>query len=255
MREIGKPKEGETVVVSAAAGAVGSVAGQLAKLQGARVVGIAGGPEKCAWLVDELGFDAAIDRHDPDWREQLREACPNGVDVDFENVGGEIMDAVFGMLNLNARVALCGLISEYNDAAPAAGPALAPGAGEPRADPRASSSSTTSAGSRRRSRSWRDGWPRARSRTGTRSSRGSSEPPEAMNMLFDGENVGKLIVKIDMGRRVATRVTAAGAACRPCGSRATRSASSSASAGATATCSASPSPASGGSSTSPIRRS
>ena len=107
------------MVVSAAAGAVGSVAGQLAKLRGARVVGIAGGADKCAWLVDELGFDAAVDRHDPRWREQLREACPDGVDVDFENVGGEIMEAVFGMLNLNARVPLCGLISEYNDDAPA----------------------------------------------------------------------------------------------------------------------------------------
>ena len=115
IEEIGQPQEGETMVVSAAAGAVGSVAGQLAKLRGARVVGIAGGPDKCAWLVDELGFDAAVDRHDPRWREQLREACPDGVDVDFENVGGEIMDEVFSMLNLNARVPLCGLISEYND--------------------------------------------------------------------------------------------------------------------------------------------
>src|SRR6185503_4232466 len=104
--EIGKPQEGETVVVSAAAGAVGSVVGQLAKLKGARAVGIAGGKEKCAWLVDELGFDAAIDRHDSDWREQLRAACPDGVDVDFENVGGEIMREVFNMLNLHARVAL-----------------------------------------------------------------------------------------------------------------------------------------------------
>ena len=89
--EIGKPQEGETVVVSAAAGAVGSVVGQLAKLQGRARVGIAGGAEKCAWLVDELGFDAAIDRHDPRLAQQLRDACPDGVDVDFENVGGEIM--------------------------------------------------------------------------------------------------------------------------------------------------------------------
>ena len=115
MLEIGEPKEGETVVVSAAAGAVGTVAGQLAKLKGARVVGIAGGPEKCAWIQDELGFDAAVDYKADDWKQQLKDATPDGVDVDFENVGGEIMNAVFGRLNINARVALCGLISGYNE--------------------------------------------------------------------------------------------------------------------------------------------
>lgn len=115
MLEIGEPKEGETVVVSAAAGAVGSVAGQLAKLKGARVVGIAGGPEKCAWIIDELGFDAAVDYKADDWRQQLKAATPDGIDVDFENVGGEIMETVFRRLNVNARVALCGLISAYND--------------------------------------------------------------------------------------------------------------------------------------------
>lgn len=115
MLEIGEPKEGETVVVSAAAGAVGSVAGQLAKLQGARVVGIAGGPQKCAWVIDELGFDAAVDYKADDWKDQLKAATPDGIDVDFENVGGEIMEAVFLRLNINARVALCGLISGYND--------------------------------------------------------------------------------------------------------------------------------------------
>jgi hypothetical protein len=124
MLEIGRPEPGETVVVSAAAGAVGSVAGQLAKIHGARVVGIAGGPEKCAFLTDDLGFDAAVDYKAPHWRGRLQAATPNGIDVDFENVGGEIMAAVFGRLNIRARVALCGLISGYNDAAPAvsAGP-------------------------------------------------------------------------------------------------------------------------------------
>ena len=117
--DIGKPKPGETVVVSAAAGAVGTVAGQLAKIQDARVVGIAGGPEKCALLTDELGFDAAVDYKAPDWHDQLKAATPDGIDVDFENVGGEIMEAVFGRLNLRARVALCGLISGYNDDAAA----------------------------------------------------------------------------------------------------------------------------------------
>jgi NADPH-dependent curcumin reductase CurA len=120
--QIGKPAEGETVVISAAAGAVGSVAGQLAKAAGARVVGIAGGPEKCELLTGQLGFDAAVDYKASDWRKQLADATPDGIDVDFENVGGEIMEMVFGRLNQNARVALCGLISGYNDVDPPPGP-------------------------------------------------------------------------------------------------------------------------------------
>jgi NADPH-dependent curcumin reductase CurA len=111
--DIGRPKRGETVVVSAAAGAVGSIAGQIAKLRGARVVGIAGSRDKCDWLTKELGFDHAICRRDADWREQLAAACPNGIDVDFENAGGEIMEAVFDLLNHHSRVVLCGLISQY----------------------------------------------------------------------------------------------------------------------------------------------
>lgn len=122
IRDIGKPQPGETVVVSAAAGAVGSVAGQLAKADGARVVGIAGGPEKCALLTEQLGFDAAVDHKADDWYAQLVAATPNGIDVDFENVGGDIMDAIFARLNINARVALCGLISGYNEADPPPGP-------------------------------------------------------------------------------------------------------------------------------------
>src|SRR6478735_7702142 len=122
IRDIGKPQPGETVVVSAAAGAVGSVAGQLAKADGARVVGIAGGAEKCALLTEELGFDAAVDYKADDWREKLVEATPDGIDVDFENVGGEIMDRIFARLNIGARIALCGLISGYNDEGGPTGP-------------------------------------------------------------------------------------------------------------------------------------
>jgi NADPH-dependent curcumin reductase CurA len=120
MLEIGRPSAGETVVVSAAAGAVGSVAGQLAKIRGARVVGIAGGEKKCALLRGDLGFDAAVDYKAPDWQDQLTSAAPDGVDVDFENVGGEIMEAVFDRLNVGARVALCGMISGYNEGAQSA---------------------------------------------------------------------------------------------------------------------------------------
>lgn len=120
--EIGRPEAGETVVVSAAAGATGSVAGQIAKIKGCRVVGIAGSRAKCDWIVNDLGFDAAVNYKDADWQEQLTKACPEGIDVDFENVGGPIMEAVLSRMNLNGRVALCGLISGYNSDEPMRGP-------------------------------------------------------------------------------------------------------------------------------------
>jgi NADPH-dependent curcumin reductase CurA len=120
--EIGKPKPNETVVVSAAAGAVGTVVGQLAKIKGCRVVGIAGSADKCAWLTSELGFDAAICYRDADWKDQLARACPNGIDIDFENVGGDIMNTVINRMNLHGRVVLCGLISDYNSGERMLGP-------------------------------------------------------------------------------------------------------------------------------------
>ena len=109
-------KEGETIVVSAACGAVGGVAGQIARQRGAgRVVGIAGGPEKCRHAVETLGYDVCVDHRADDWRAQLDAATPDGIDVDFENVGGPIMDHVLGRLNIGARVSLCGMIAEYNE--------------------------------------------------------------------------------------------------------------------------------------------
>ncbi len=196
MLEIGEPKEGETVVVSAAAGAVGTVAGQLAKMKGARVVGIAGGPEKCAWLTDELGFDAAVDYKADDWREQLAAATPDGIDVDFENVGGEIMEAVFARLNIRARVALCGLISGYNEEELPAGPRsfgnllinrvrlqgfiildYYPRFGEAIRD----LSQWVGEGKIRSEQTVVEGF---------------EELPNALNMLFAGENMGKLVVHI-----------------------------------------------------------
>jgi NADPH-dependent curcumin reductase CurA len=198
MLEIGRPEPGETVVVSAAAGAVGSVAGQLAKIGGARVVGIAGGQKKCSLLTGELGFDAAVDYKAADWRDQLEAATPDGIDVDFENVGGEIMEAVFGRLNVRARVALCGLISGYNDSA-AGGPA----------GPR-------NFGSLLVQRVHLEGFivldhfARAGEivpKLAAWMAEGKLKPqetvvdgfeqlPVAINMLFDGENVGKLVVKV-----------------------------------------------------------
>ena len=197
MLDIGRPKPGETVVVSAAAGAVGSVAGQLAKIQGARVVGIAGGSEKCALLTNELGFDAAVDYKAPDWPAKLKAATGDGIDVDFENVGGEIMEAVFGRLNVRARVALCGLISGYNDAAAVpAGPRnfanlliqrvhlegfivldhfgrggeVVPQLGGWMAEGKLKAKETVV--------------------------EGFEQLPVAINMLFDGRNTGKLVVKL-----------------------------------------------------------
>jgi NADPH-dependent curcumin reductase CurA len=111
---IGQPKPGETVVVAAASGAVGSAVGQIARIKGARAVGIAGGAEKCAFVRHELGFDAVVDHRAGDFAEQLKAACPNGIDVYFENVGGPVWDAVFPLLNDFARVPVCGLIAQYN---------------------------------------------------------------------------------------------------------------------------------------------
>ena len=118
---IGQPKPGETVVVAAASGAVGSAVGQIARIKGARAVGIAGGADKCAFVRDTLGFDAVIDHRAPDFAEQLAAACPKGIDVYFENVGGHVWDAVFPLLNDFARVPVCGLIAHYNQPAGAQG--------------------------------------------------------------------------------------------------------------------------------------
>ena len=120
--EVGQPKAGETVVVSAASGAVGSVAGQIAKIKGCRVVGIAGGPEKCAYVTDVLGFDDCIDYKAGDIGARLKAACPGGIDVDFENVGGDVLDAILPQMNVFGRVALCGMISGYNATRAVAGP-------------------------------------------------------------------------------------------------------------------------------------
>ncbi|MEZ5503379.1 MAG: NADP-dependent oxidoreductase [Halioglobus sp.] len=122
MLEIGRPQPGETVLVSGAAGATGSVAGQLARIAGARVVGIAGGREKCDWLVSELGFDGAIDYKSQDTAQQVRELCPDGLNVFFDNVGGDVLDIALDNLADRARVVLCGGISRYNATGPVPGP-------------------------------------------------------------------------------------------------------------------------------------
>ena len=192
--EIAQPRAGETVVVSAAAGATGSVAGQIARIQGCRAVGIAGGAEKCRWLTDELGFDAAVDYKAAGWSRRLRDACPNGIDVNFENVGGEIMDEVMALMNLNGRVALCGLISGYNSGEPMRGrfdlvltkrlqvrgfivldflPRFAEGMAQ-------------------LAQWYREGRVRHRDTV----VEGLEQAPSALNMLFEGRNTGKLVVRV-----------------------------------------------------------
>lgn len=121
--EVGKIKEGDVVVVSGAAGAVGSIVGQIAKIKGCTAVGIAGGADKCKYVVEDLGFDACIDYRNEDVKERLKQECPKGLDVYFDNVGGEILDAALGRLRMHARVVICGAISQYNNKVSVKGPA------------------------------------------------------------------------------------------------------------------------------------
>jgi len=195
LKDIGRPQPGETIVASAAAGAVGSVAAQLAKINGARVVGIAGGGEQCALLTERLGLDAAVDHKASDWHEQLVAATPNGIDVDFENVGGEIMDAVFARLNLRARVALCGLISAYNDPEPPPGPRSFANLLVQRVRLRGlivfdhlgrMAEATELSGL------IRDGKLEQLETV----VEGFEQLPTAINMLFDGTNIGKLVLRV-----------------------------------------------------------
>jgi NADPH-dependent curcumin reductase CurA len=194
MMDIAKPQKGDTLVVSAAAGATGSIAGQIGKIHGCRVVGIAGGPEKCRWITEDLGFDAAVDYKQPDWKEKLAAATPKGVDINFENVGGEIMHAVLNRMNLHGRVVLCGLISGYN-----------------KADPALASFATVLI---KRLRvqgfiviDYADKFVDAATQLGKWKMfgklkdretivEGLEKAPDAINMLFSGGNIGKLIVKV-----------------------------------------------------------
>lgn len=122
LMDVGQPKAGETLVVSGAAGAVGQTVGQLAKIKGCRVVGIAGGPDKCRWVVDELGFDACIDYKAGSVRDGLKQHCLDGIDIYFDNVGGDILDTVLTRINRKARIVICGAISQYNNTTPVQGP-------------------------------------------------------------------------------------------------------------------------------------
>jgi NADPH-dependent curcumin reductase len=195
--DVAKLSEGDTVVISGAAGAVGNAAGQIAKIKGARVIGIAGGEEKCRWLLDELGFDAAIDYKAQDVRRALREVAPEGVDVYFDNVGGDILDAVLTRLARGARIVICGAVSQYNATDGVQGPANYLSLLVSRASmtgmvvfdyaPRFGAAAVEIAG-------WM--------REGRLVSRdhivdgGVSAFPETLLKLFNGENIGKLVLRV-----------------------------------------------------------
>ena len=192
--EIAQAKKGETLVVSAAAGATGSIAGQIGKIQGCRVVGIAGTDEKCAWLTKDLGFDAAINYKNADWKEKLAAATPNGIDIDFENVGGEIMNTVLDRMNLHGRVVLCGLISGYNKA----DPSMASFGNVLVRRLRVQGFIILDYASRFMEAAKQLGQWKMFGKLKDRETivEGLEKAPDAINMLFTGGNIGKLIVKL-----------------------------------------------------------
>lgn len=196
LHDVGKPQPGETVVVTAAAGAVGSVAGQLAKLHGCRVVGIAGTRAKCEWLTGELGFDAAVCYREPGFSAALAAACPTGIDVDFENVGGEILDEILARCNLHARVALCGLIGSYTRDNRVPGPAHFPLVMMKRL--RVEGFIIIDYLPRWGEAVQRLGALLAEGRLKSRETivEGLEQAPAALNQLFDGDNTGKLVVRV-----------------------------------------------------------
>jgi NADPH-dependent curcumin reductase CurA len=192
--EVGQPKSGETIVVSAAAGATGSVVGQIGKIHGCRVIGIAGSDEKCKWIRDELGFDAAVNYKHSDWKQQLAAATPSGVDIDFENVGGEVMEAVLDRMNLHGRVVLCGLISGYTHEDPA-----------PSSFGRILNKRLRVEGfiildyaAKFMDAGKQLGMWKMMGKIKDRQTvvKGFEKTPEAINMLFSGSNIGKLLVEL-----------------------------------------------------------
>ncbi|GAC14591.1 prostaglandin reductase 2 [Aliiglaciecola lipolytica E3] len=193
----GLPKAGETVVVSGAAGAVGTVVGQIAKLKGCRVVGIAGGEDKCRYLVDELGFDGAIDYKNSDVKKGLKEQCPKGVDVFFDNVGGDILDDVLTRINMKARIVICGAISQYNNTTPVKGPSnyLSLLVNRARMEGIVVFDNIENYG---KAAAEMAGWiAQGKLIAKEHVVDGLATFPETLMMLFNGENFGKLVIKVD----------------------------------------------------------
>ena len=194
--EIGKPQPGETVVVSGAAGAVGAVVGQIAKIKGCRVVGIAGGAAKCEYLCNVLGFDAAIDYKSEDVKAGLGRACPKGIDVFFDNVGGDILDAALSRLALHARVVICGGISQYNSTGPVKGPANYLSLLVNRASMTGMVVFDYASRYRDAGRELAGWMASGRLKSQEHIVAGIEKFPDALLMLFKGENMGKLLLKV-----------------------------------------------------------
>ncbi len=195
----GLPKAGETVVVSGAAGAVGSVVGQVAKIKGCRVVGIAGGQEKCKYLTEQLGFDAVIDYKNEDVKKALRSACPQGVDVYFDNVGGEILDAVLTAINLHARIVICGAISQYNNTTAVKGPSnyLSLLVNRARMEGIVVFDNARHYGEAAQEMA---GWiAQGKLKAKEHVVAGLETFPDTLMMLFKGENFGKLVMQVEHG--------------------------------------------------------
>jgi NADPH-dependent curcumin reductase len=194
--EVGQPKPGETIVVSCAAGAVGSVVGQIARIKGCRAVGIAGGAEKCRYLVDDLGFDAAIDYKSQDVRAALKEHCPNGIDVFFDNVGGDILEAALARLARGARIVLCGAISQYNVTGPPRGPSNYMALLVNRASMKGFLVGDYAARNDEATRALAAWLADGKLRSREDIVEGLETFPDTLIKLFNGENAGKLIMKV-----------------------------------------------------------
>jgi NADPH-dependent curcumin reductase CurA len=194
--EVGEPKPGDTVVVSGAAGAVGQIVGQIAKIKGCRAVGIAGGAEKCRYVVEELGFDACIDYKQGDIKKDLKTHCPKGVDVYFDNVGGHILDIVLTQLAMHARIVICGAISQYNNSTPVQGPSNYMSLLVNRASMKGMVVFDWAARYGEAMQAM-GGWLKeGKLKTREDIATGLENFPETLLKLFKGENIGKLVLKV-----------------------------------------------------------
>jgi NADPH-dependent curcumin reductase CurA len=194
--DVGRPEPGNTVVVSGAAGAVGTVVGQIAKIKGCRAVGIAGGEDKCRWIVDELGFDAAIDYKHEDVRAALGAHCPKGIDVYFDNVGGEILDAALARITRGARVVICGAISQYNSTTGVKGPSNYLSLLVNRASMTGMIVFDYAARYGEAAREMASWMAEGRLKSREQIVNGLETFPETLLMLFRGENTGKLVLEV-----------------------------------------------------------
>ncbi len=194
--EIGLPKAGETVVVSTAAGAVGSLVGQIAKIKGCRVIGLTGSDEKCAWIVKDLGYDVAINYKKEDVGEALKRECPKGIDVYFDNVGGDILNEVLGRIALRGRIVCCGMISMYNSTEPVPGPANIMNLVSRRARMEGFIVLDYQSRAEECFRELIGWWMAGKLKYRVDVSEGLESAPAAIRRLFDGSNAGKLLVRV-----------------------------------------------------------